>query len=299
MAAIGFIGIGNMGGPMARNLLATGHDVRVFDLSRGAMAALAEAGAGTAKSAADAASGAEFVVTMLPAGAQVRRVWLDDGALAASEAGAVLIDSSTIDVATAKDLHRAAAAAGRAMLDAPVSGGTGGARAGTLTFMAGGAADEFARAAPVLRGMGANLVHCGGPGMGQAAKICNNMVAGISIVAISEMFVMGERLGLDRQTLFDVVTNSSGDCWALRHACPVPGPVPDVPSAHGYAPGFAAALMLKDLRLAQEAAATAGTAAPLGAAAAALFALHVNNGHGERDLTSIVEMLAGPEQEGG
>ena len=293
MSDIGFIGVGNMGTPMVRNLLAAGHSLTVYDLSPEAVSLAVQAGAKAAGSAADVARGAAFVVTMLPVGANVREVYLDQGVIAAAEPGALLIDCSTIDVATSQAVHAAAAAAGVAMLDAPVSGGTMGAEAATLTFMCGGEAAAFAAARPVLSAMGRNLIHCGAPGLGQAAKICNNMVAGIATVAISESFALGERLGLDRQTLFDVLSTSSADCWVLEHMCPAPGPVPSAPSCRDYAPGFAAALMLKDLRLAEAAAEMAASPTPLGALAAALYALHVNAGNGHLDTSSIFTMIRG------
>ena len=295
MASVGFIGVGNMGGPMARNLLQAGHTVKVYDKSQEAMNFVVQAGAQAAASVKEAAQGVEFVVAMLPVGANVREVFLDDGVIAAADAGALLIDSSTIDVESAQAVHEAAAAAGFKMIDAPVSGGTMGAEAGTLTFMCGGDKATFDKARTVLANMGKNLVHCGGPGMGQAAKICNNMLAGIGMLAISESFVMGERLGLDRQTLFDVISTSTGSSWALENMCPAPGPVPTAPSNRDYKPGFAAALMLKDLRLAQSAAQMAGSSTPLGATAAAMFALHVNNGNGHLDSSSIFKLIAGDD----
>jgi len=293
MASIGFIGVGNMGGPMARNLLNAGHAVKAFDVSSDAVNFAVQAGAKAAQSPSDAASGVEFVITMLPTGAEVREVYLNDGAIGAADAGTILIDSSTIDVESAQAVHQAAAEAGLAMLDAPVSGGTIGAEAGTLTFMCGGDKAAFEKARAVLGGMGHSLIHCGGPGMGQAAKICNNMVAGIATLAVSESFVMGERLGLDRQVLFDVMSTSTANCWVLEKMCPAPGPVPTAPSCRDYQPGFAASLMLKDLRLSQTAAQMAGSSTPLGAAAAALFAMHVNNGNGHLDTSSIFKLIEG------
>ena len=293
MAKVGFIGVGNMGGPMARNLLQAGHSVKVHDLSSDAVNFLVQSGAEDAGSIQGAASGVEYLVAMLPTGAETRDVFLGADAIGAANSSTLLIDSSTIDVATAQEVHRAAAAAGREMLDAPVSGGTVGAEAGTLTFMCGGEPAVFEKAKAVLGPMGKNLVHCGGPGMGQAAKICNNMVAGIAILALSETFTMGEKLGLDRNTLFNVLSTSSADCWALHHMCPVPGPAPSAPSNRDYQPGFAAALMLKDLRLAQAASLLAGTPTPLGATAAATYALHVANGGGHLDCSSIIKLIQG------
>jgi len=293
MATIGFIGIGNMGGPMVCNLVRAGHAVKAFDLSADALNFAVQAGAQAAGTAAQAATAVEFVVTMLPVGANVREVYLQGGVLAAASPSTVVVDSSTIDVETSQAVHRAAADAGLAMLDAPVSGGTMGAEAGTLTFMCGGGDATFKAARTILADMGKNIVHCGGPGMGQATKICNNMVVGVAMLALSEAFVMGERLGLDRQTLFDVLSTSTADSWALRNMCPASGPVPTAPSARDYQPGFAAALMLKDLRLAQSAAQMAGTSTPLGATAAATFALHVGNGNGALDTSSIIKLIQG------
>lgn len=293
MATIGFIGIGNMGGPMVRNLVQAGHSVKAYDRSEDALNFAIQAGAEGADTAAMAATAVEFVVTMLPVGANVSDVYLRDGVIEAASPGTVVIDSSTIDVATSQAVHESAAKAGLAMIDAPVSGGTMGAEAGTLTFMCGGDQATFAKAKAVLSGMGKNIVHCGGPGMGQATKICNNMVAGVATLAISEAFVMGENLGLDRQTLFDVLSTSTADSWVLRNMCPAPGPVPTAPSARDYQPGFAAALMLKDLRLSQAAAQMANTATPSGAAATAAYALHIANGNGGLDTSSIIKLIAG------
>ena len=288
---IAFIGLGNMGGPMAANLLKAGHQVAGFDLSAEAMAAFAGTRAG---SVAEAIKGAEVVVTMLPAGQHVRAVCLGDGGIIAAlrGSGALLIDSSTIDVATTREVAAAAEAAGLAMLDAPVSGGVGGAVAGTLTFMVGGTPEGFARAEPVLRAMGKNIVHAGAAGAGQAAKICNNMMLAISMLGVSEAFVLADRLGLDRQKLFDISSTATGQCWALTNYCPAPGPVPNAPSNRDYAPGFAAALMLKDLKLSQAAAGAAGAATPLGAHATALYQHAVDAGEGGRDFSVVFRMLA-------
>jgi len=291
MARVGFIGVGNMGGPMARNLIKAGHAVKVFDLSEEAMNFIVQSGARAAKSVKDAASGNEFVVTMLPVGDNVRAAFLADGVLAGADPGTVLMDCSTIDVETARAVHAAAAERGYAMLDAPVSGGVGGAEAATLTIMCGGDKATFEKARPVLQGMGKNIVHCGGPGLGQVTKICNNMVAGIISLATAEAFVMGEKLGVARQTLFDVISTSSGSSFILNRNCPAPGPVPTSASSNGFKPGFRANLMLKDLRLSQAAAQTAGTATPLGAAATAAFALHVARGNGDLDSSSIIKLI--------
>jgi 3-hydroxyisobutyrate dehydrogenase len=291
MTGIAFIGLGNMGGPMAANLVKAGHDVRAFDLQHASMEVAAEMGVGIAGSAREAVADAEIVVTMLPAGKHVLSVWTD--ILPAVAPGTLLIDSSTIDVESARKAHALAAGHGCEALDAPVSGGTGGARAATLTFMVGGSEDAFARGEPILAKMGRRIVHCGGPGNGQAAKICNNMILGISMIGVCEAFVLAERLGLSHQALFDVASTSSGQCWSLTAYCPVPGPVPTSPANNGYKPGFASALMLKDLRLSQEAAQTTGAATPLGAAAAQLFALHDGWGEGDTDFSGIIQLLRG------
>ncbi|MFZ4409275.1 MAG: 3-hydroxyisobutyrate dehydrogenase [Paracraurococcus sp.] len=289
MARIGFVGLGNMGLPMARNLLKAGHQVAGFDLAAPALAAFAAAGGTEAASAAGAAEGAEFVITMLPAGRHVRDAVLGAGGIAAAApAGAILVDCSTIDVATARDV---AGAAGRAMLDAPVSGGTMGAEAATLTFMVGGPAATFAAAQPILAAMGRTIVHCGEAGAGQAAKACNNMMLAINMIAASEALVLAEKLGLSHQALFDVVSKSSGQSWAMTTYCPAPGLVPTSPANRDYKPGFAGALMLKDLGLAQEAAAATGSASPLGAQALALYQRFVAEGGGDVDFSGIIRML--------
>lgn len=253
MTSIAFIGLGNMGGPMAANLVAAGHSVTGFDLSETSKAAAKAAGCIVAGDApGEAVRDADMVITMLPAGRACPRSLAD--LVPAAKASALFIDSSTIDVRSARAAHRMAADRGLASIDAPVSGGTGGAKAATLTFMCGGEAEAFARARPVLEKMGRKIVHCGGAGAGQAAKICNNMILGISMIAVAEGFVLAEKLGLDAQALFDVASTSSGQCWSLTTYCPVPGPVPASPANNGYKPGFATALMLKDMRLSQEAA---------------------------------------------
>ncbi|MGV7030076.1 3-hydroxyisobutyrate dehydrogenase [Methylobacterium symbioticum] len=290
---IGFIGLGNMGGPMAANLVGAGHAVRGFDLVPASLDAARAAGVAVAGSALEAAEGADIVVTMLPAGQHVVEVWTQ--LTGAVPAGTLLIDSSTVDVESARRAHALAEARGCPSIDAPVSGGTGGAKAATLTFMAGGSAEAFARAEPVLKAMGRSVFHCGAAGAGQAAKICNNMILGISMIGVCEAFALGEKLGLSRQALFDVASVSSGQCWSLTTYCPVPGPVPTSPANTDYRPGFAAGLMLKDLRLAQAAAASAGAATPLGAEAAQLYALFNALGHGAEDFSGIIRMLRGSE----
>lgn len=294
MATIGFIGLGNMGGPMARNLLKAGHKLKGFDLAPAALDAAAKAGASLAGTVGEAASDVEVVVSMLPAGQHVRQVYGGkDGVLAAVAPGTLLVDCSTIDVDSARAVAADAKGKGLQMLDAPVSGGTGGAEAGTLTFMVGGEASAFARAEPLLKAMGKTVVHAGDSGAGQAAKICNNMILGISMIAVGEAFVLAEKLGLDKQKLFDISSKSSGQCWSLTTYCPVPGPVPTSPANRGYKPGFTADMMLKDLKLAQQAAQGAGAATPLGAAAAALYALYAAQGHGAADFSGIIRMIRG------
>ncbi len=291
MTTIAFIGLGNMGGPMAGNLVKAGHEVRAFDLSQASKDAAAELGVGIAGSAKDAVVDAEIVVTMLPAGKHVLAVWAD--ILPSVKRGALLIDSSTIDVDSARKAHDLAKAQGCLSLDAPVSGGVGGAKGATLTFMVGGSDEAFALGEPVLKAMGRRIVHCGAAGNGQAAKICNNMILGISMIGVSEAFVLAEKLGLSHQSLYDVASTSSGQCWSLTTYCPVPGPVPTSPANNGYKPGFASALMLKDLKLSQEAAQAAGASTPLGAAAAQLYGMHNAWGEGGADFSAIINMLRG------
>jgi 3-hydroxyisobutyrate dehydrogenase len=294
MAKIGFVGLGNMGGPMARNLLKAGHRLRAFDIVPANLDAAAAAGAEAATSPADAAAGAEIVLTMLPAGEHVRAVYLGDGGIiAAAPKSALLIDSSTIDVETARAVSTAAAQAGLAMLDAPVSGGVGGAEAATLTFMVGGPDEAFARGQPILQAMGKTIVHAGAAGNGQAAKICNNMILGVSMIAVSEAFLLAERLGLSAQKLFDISSKSSGQCWSMTSYCPVPGPVPASPANRGYKAGFTTAMMLKDLVLAQRAAAGVGLATPMGALAQAMHALNAQSGRAGLDFSSVINMLKG------
>ncbi|TDR89974.1 3-hydroxyisobutyrate dehydrogenase [Enterovirga rhinocerotis] len=289
MTTIAFIGLGNMGGPMAANLVKAGHRVRGFDLVPASLEQAKADGIEIAASALDAVEGAEAIVTMLPAGKHVRAVWAE--IVPAAKAGALIVDCSTIDVESARAVHEIAAARGLKSLDAPVSGGTVGAKGATLTLMVGGTEEAFAAGEPILAKMGRRVVHCGGAGAGQAAKICNNMILGISMIGISEAFVLGEKLGLSHQALFDVASTSSGSCWSLVTHCPVPGPVPTSAANHGYKPGFATELMLKDLLLSQEAAKSAGAATPLGAKAAALYTRFREEGHGAEDYSAIVTYL--------
>ncbi|MGG5886417.1 3-hydroxyisobutyrate dehydrogenase [Falsiroseomonas sp. HC035] len=289
MARIGFIGLGNMGAPMARNLVRAGHAVSVFDLSAAAMQAVP--GATPAESAAAAALQAEFVFTMLPEGRHVRDALLGAGGVAAaSPEDAVLVDCSTIDVATARAL---AAESGRFFLDAPVSGGVMGAEAGTLTFMVGGDSTAFAAAEPILAQMGRAAIHCGPAGAGQAAKACNNMMLAATMIVTAEAFVLAESLGLSHQALFDVASKSSGQSWSLTTYCPVPGPVPGSPANRDYAPGFAASLMLKDLGLAVGAAQAGGVATPMGRRALEVFEEMVEKGGGAKDFSGVVSILRG------
>ena len=294
MAKIGFIGLGNMGLPMAQNLINGSHGVSGFDVSEHAIERLAAGGGTRATSAADACKNAEIVITMLPAGEHVRKVYLgDDGVLAAVAQGTLLIDSSTIDVETAREVAQSAAGKGLAMVDAPVSGGVAGAQAATLTFMVGGPDDAFERARPVLEKMGKTIVHAGGPGNGQAAKICNNMILGASMIVVSEAFLLAEKLGLVKQKLFDISSKSSGQCWSMTTYCPVPGPMPASPANRDYQAGFTAAMMLKDLKLAQAAARATRAATPLGAGAAAVYEQFVETGEGGVDFSGIIRYLRG------
>ncbi|RAZ83757.1 3-hydroxyisobutyrate dehydrogenase [Cereibacter johrii] len=279
---IAFIGLGNMGGPMARNLAAAGHEVTGFDL-----AAPAPEGVQAAASATEAVAGAEVVVTMLPNGAILRQVAQE--IVPAMAAGAVLCDCSTVDVESARAVAAEAQAAGLGALDAPVSGGVGGAAAGTLTFMVGGSDAAFATVRPLFEIMGQKAVHCGGPGAGQAAKICNNMILGVTMIATCEAFALADKLGLDRQKMFDVVSTSSGYSWSMNAYCPAPGVGPTSPADNGYKPGFAAELMLKDLRLSQQAAEDADADTPMGRLAAQLYETFVEAEGGRgRDFSAML-----------
>ena len=293
MATIGFIGLGNMGLPMAGNLVKGGHTVRGFDLAKANLDGAVARGVKAAASAQDAAKDAGIVITMLPTGKDTLAVWGQAGTLRAARKGTLFIDCSTIDVASARLAHELAAEAGMLSLDAPVSGGVGGAEAGTLTLMVGGSKEAFDKAKPALDAMGKKAVHCGGAGLGQAAKICNNMMLGINMIGTSEAFVLAEKLGLDQQAVFDVISTSSGATWVINNYCPVPGPVPSTPANHGYKPGFATALMAKDLNLSQEAARSAGVATPMGAHAAQLYRLYEQAGNGSVDCSGIVNFLRG------
>lgn len=283
---IGFIGLGNMGGPMARNLAAAGHQVSGFDPVAADMD-----GIRPATSAADAAEGADVVITMLPNGQILRSVAAQ--VIPAMRPGAVLCDCSTVDVDSARAVAADAAAAGLGALDAPVSGGTGGAAAGTLTFMVGGTPEAFAQVQPLFDIMGQKAVHCGAAGAGQAAKICNNMILGVTMIATCEAFALADKLGLDRQKMFDVVSTSSGYSWSMNAYCPAPGVGPQSPADNGYKPGFAAELMLKDLRLSQQAAEGADADTPMGELATQLYGRFVENEDGRgRDFSAMLPRLA-------
>ncbi|WP_255835301.1 3-hydroxyisobutyrate dehydrogenase [Kordiimonas sp. SCSIO 12603] len=291
MSIVAFIGLGNMGLPMAKNLLGAGHTVRGFDLSGEVRAACTEAGGIACAAVTEAVEGADVVITMLPSGAIVKSVYGE--VFTAAKAGALFIDSSTIDVATAREVASEAADKGFTMVDAPVSGGVGGAAAGTLAFMVGGTEEAFKSAEPILDPMGAKIVHCGQSGNGQAAKACNNMLLAISMIGVSEAFNLGRSLGLDDQTFFDVASNASGQCWSLTSYCPVPGPVETSPANNDYNPGFATALMLKDLRLAMEAAGSTGANTPLGKLSEEIYTAMNDAGNGGVDFSGVIKHLSG------
>jgi 3-hydroxyisobutyrate dehydrogenase len=294
MAKIGFVGLGNMGGPMAANLIRAGHEVKVFDLSADAVKAAVEIGGTAAGSLAEVATDVEAIVTVLPAGKHVLAVYDGpDGILAHAATNTLVIDSSTIDVDAARKAAELAKARDMRPVDAPISGGVGGATAGTLTFMVGGSEDAFVSAEPILQAMGSNIIHAGNNGAGQAAKICNNMILGVSMIAVSEAFMLAKRLGVDAQKLFDISSKASGQCWSLTSYCPVPGPVPASPANRDYQAGFAVDMMLKDLKLAQQAAAGANATTPMGALAESLYAMYSAGGNGGRDFSAIVKMLDG------
>jgi 3-hydroxyisobutyrate dehydrogenase len=294
MARIGFVGLGNMGLPMALNLIKAGHQVEGVDLNPASVEKLKAAGGAGVEFASVAAARADVVVTMLPSGKEVRQVYLGAGGIIESaNAGTLLIDSSTIDVETSRVVAAEAEKRGLLMLDAPVSGGVGGAQAGTLTIMVGGSTQAFVRAQPILEKMGKTIVHAGGAGNGQAAKICNNLILGISMIAVSEAFVLAEKLGLDHQKLFDISSKSSGQCWSMTSYCPVPGLVPASPANRDYQAGFTAAMMLKDLKLAQEAAKATGAKTPLGADATKLYTQYAESGEAGRDFSGIIRFLRG------
>ncbi|BBX57529.1 3-hydroxyisobutyrate dehydrogenase [Mycobacterium shottsii] len=287
---IAFLGLGHMGAPMSANLIGAGHTVRGFDPVPAAASAAAAKGATMFDSAAEAVAGADVIITMLPNGAVVKRCYAE--VLPAARSGALFIDSSTISFNDAREVHALAESHGMAQLDAPVSGGVKGAVAGTLAFMVGGDQSALAQAQPVLEPMAGKIIHCGAAGAGQAAKVCNNMVLAVQQIAIGEAFVLAENLGLDAQSLFDVITGATGNCWAVHTNCPVPGPVPTSPANNDFKPGFATALMNKDLGLAMDAVTSTGSAAPLGSHAAEIYAKFAAD-HADQDFSAVIEMLRG------
>ncbi len=294
MSVIAFIGLGNMGIGMASNLAHAGHEVRALDISKDAIARAVEAGCVGAKNAKDAVESADIVVTMLPAGAHVKMVYGgDDGVFEYAQPGTLMIDSSTIDVADAREVIASAQAKGFDMIDAPVSGGVGGAAAGTLTFMCGGTKAAYDRAKPILDLMGKNIFHAGDAGNGQVAKVCNNMLLGIHMIGTCEAFNLAEKLGLDAQTFYDISSTASGQNWSMTSYCPAPGPVESAPSNKDYQPGFAAAMMLKDLRLAQSAATKAKAATPLGTQAEAIYSLMEAAGKDGLDFSGVMKLING------
>jgi 3-hydroxyisobutyrate dehydrogenase len=288
MSTVAFLGLGHMGGPMSTNLVAAGHTVRGFDPVPASAGAAADHGVLMLDSGRAAATGAEFVITMLPHGDAVKRCYAE--ILPVAHEGALFIDSSTISVEDAREVHASAASHGLPQIDAPVSGGVKGAVAGTLAFMVGGDEDALQRARPVLEPMAGKIIHCGAAGAGQAAKVCNNMVLAVQQIAIGEAFVLAEKLGLSAQSLFDVITGATGNCWAVHTNCPVPGPVPTSPANNDFKPGFATALMNKDLGLAMDALSSTGAAAPLGSHAAEIYAKFAA-AHGDKDFSAIIETL--------
>lgn len=294
MAKIGFIGLGNMGGPMAANLVKAGHDVTGYDLNPASLEALAKAGGHVAASARDAVAGATIVVTMLPAGEHVREVFLHQGGIidVVKDAKPLLIDCSTIDVDSARTVAAAAEESGLMMLDAPVSGGTLGAQNATLTFMVGGSEAAFAAGKPILDGMGKNIFHAGGPGAGQAVKICNNMMLAINMVGVSEGFILAEKLGLDWGKVHAICSTATSNSWALSTYCPAPGPAPAAPSNRDYAPGFMTKLMVKDVRLSQAAAESVGSPTPLAAQALGFYEKAMEAGDADKDFSSVFRWLA-------
>lgn len=293
MPQIGFIGLGHMGRPMAKNLLKAGFKVVIYDVAPTAIEALMSEGAIAAKSIDELARTSTIIITMLQTGQQVKEVCFGEkGLFANAKKDTLYIDSSSIDVVTSRELHHYAEKIGLAMVDAPVSGGTAGAEAATLTFMVGGDGKNFARAQPILEKMGKKIIHAGPPGTGQAAKICNNLILGISMIAVCEGFSLGQKLGLDPKKFFEISSNASGQCWSMTSYCPIPGLVEKAPSNNDYQPGFMANMMLKDLRLGQHAAETANANIPLGTEAAALYTMYVNQGFGEKDFSGIINMIA-------
>lgn len=294
MSKIGFIGLGHMGSPMARNLIKRGHQVSVYDVSQESISSLVQAGAHGTPSLKDLCQAVDIIITMLPTGENVKQVCLEEsGLFANAKPGTFFIDCSSIAVDTAREINQLSVHANMQMVDAPVSGGVAAAEAGTLTFMVGGTEENFVRARPVLEAMGKNIIHAGAAGNGQAAKICNNMILGISMIGVSEAFMLGKKLGLDPQKFFDISSRASGQCWSMTNYCPVPGILPNVPASRDYAPGFTSAMMLKDLRLSQTAAQAVGAATPLGAEATALYTLFSNLGYAQLDFSAIIKLIEG------
>jgi 3-hydroxyisobutyrate dehydrogenase len=290
MTSIAFLGLGNMGGPMSANLVTAGHTVRGYDPVPAAAEAAVANGVTVFESTGDAVAEADVVITMLPNGELVKRCYAE--VLPVAKAGALFIDSSTISVNDAREVHSLAASHGLAQLDAPVSGGVKGALAGTLAFMVGGEESAVERARQVLEPMAGKVIHCGAAGAGQAAKVCNNMVLAVQQIAVGEAFVLAEKLGLSAQSLFDVITGATGNCWAVHTNCPVPGPVPTSPANNDFKPGFATALMNKDLGLAMDAVHSTGSAAPLGTHAAEIYAKFAAD-HADKDFSAVIEALRG------
>jgi 3-hydroxyisobutyrate dehydrogenase len=293
MAKVGFVGLGNMGLPMAGNLVKKGHEVKGFDIMEENLSKAAQEGIAKVASAAEAAKGVDILVTMVPTGKETLALYEGSGILAAAAKGTLFIDASTIDVGQARRAHDLAKAAGMLSLDAPVSGGTVGAQGGTLTFMCGGSKEAFEMARPILEGMGRKVVHCGEAGAGQAVKICNNMMMAINMLGVCEGFALAEKLGISHQTLFDVVSTSTGNSFALSGYCPVPGPVPTTPANRDYAPGFMTKLMVKDLALSQSSSQDAGVATPMGAQAHAILRHYMNmvEGAAEKDFSSVASFV--------
>jgi 3-hydroxyisobutyrate dehydrogenase len=296
MSTIGFIGLGHMGHPMVINLIKAGLTVHVYDVMKPALEAASQAGAIAQSSVAAVAEQADIIITMVQTGQQVKDIFLEpDGLFAHLKPNNLYIDCSSIDITTTRALHEEASKRQTAMLDAPVSGGVAGATAATLTIMVGGTEENFKRAQPILQILGKKIIHAGKGGSGQAAKICNNLLLGISMIGVSEAFCLAENLGLEAKKFFEISSNASGQCWSMTSYCPVPGILPDVPSSHAYKAGFMAKMMLKDLRLAQHAAETSDAVIPLGAVAAELYELYVKEGHGEVDFSGIIQFIAGKE----
>jgi len=294
MTTIGFIGLGHMGRPMAGNLLKAGFKVVVYDVIREAVQAFIKEGAIAADSLTQLAKQSDSIITSVQTAAQVRSICLgQDGIFAHAKSDLLYIDCSSIDISTTQALHEAAQQHHIAMVDAPVSGGVAGAEAGTLTFMVGGSHASFERAEPILKAMGKKIIHAGEAGRGQAAKICNNLLLGISMIGVSEAFTLAERLGLDPKKFYEISSNASGQCWSMTSYCPVPGILDNVPSSHQYQPGFMAKMMLKDLRLGVHAAETVDAVIPLGSVATELYELYINQGHGETDFSGIINLIAG------